>query len=41
MVSDPESDWVVPDIGPNDACFEEYPVQSIEDWRRSRGLWVE
>jgi len=33
--------WVEPDIGPNDACFDEYPVQSIEDWHRSRGLWVE
>ena len=33
--------WVVPAIGPNDACFDEYPEQSIEDWHRSRGLWIE
>ena len=33
--------WVVPSIGPDDLCFEEYPEQSIEDWHRSRGLWIE
>jgi hypothetical protein len=32
--------WVVPQIGPEDACFELYPEQSIKDWHRSRGLWV-
>jgi len=32
--------WVVPAIGPKDTSFEEYPVQSIEDWHRERGLWV-
>jgi hypothetical protein len=34
-------DWVQPQIGPRDACFDLYPVQSIEDWHRSRGLWVD
>jgi hypothetical protein len=33
--------WVVPAIGPDDACFEEYPEQSIEEWHRSRALWVD
>jgi hypothetical protein len=33
--------WVVPAVGPGDACFDEYPEQSIEDWHRSRGLWVD
>ncbi len=33
--------WVVPQIGPHDDCFDLYPKQSIEDWHRSRGLWVE
>jgi hypothetical protein len=33
--------WVVPRIGPQDLCFEEYPEQSIEDWHRSRGLWLD
>lgn len=32
--------WVVPQIGPNDACFDEYPEESIEGWHRKRGLWV-
>ena len=33
--------WVVPNIGPDDLCFDEYPEQSIEDWHRSRGLWID
>jgi hypothetical protein len=32
--------WVEPDVRPGDACFEEYPAQSIEDWHKARGLWV-
>jgi hypothetical protein len=34
-------DWVVPQVGPKDACFDGYPEESIEDWHRNRGLWVE
>lgn len=33
--------WVEPHIGPGDQCIERYPKESIEDWHRSRGLWVE
>ncbi|MEX0758565.1 MAG: GFA family protein [Tistlia sp.] len=33
-------DWVVPQVGPEDACFQGYPEESIEDWHRRRGLWV-
>lgn len=33
--------WVEPRIGANDRRFEEYPEQSIEDWHRSRGLWID
>ena len=33
--------WVVPDVGPKDRTFELYPEQSIEDWHRTRGLWVD
>ena len=33
--------WVVPRIGPDDLCFDEYPEQSIEDWHKSRGLWLD
>lgn len=32
--------WVQPDIRDNDLTFDEYPAQSIEDWHRSRDLWV-
>ncbi len=35
-----KAEWVVPDIGPNDRSFEEYPDQSIEDWHKSRNLWI-
>jgi hypothetical protein len=34
-------DWVVPDIGPKDQTFQDYPEQSIEDWHKSRGLWID
>lgn len=33
--------WVQPVIGPKDRCFDAYPEQSIEDWHRSRGLWID
>ena len=33
--------WVQPDIRDGDAVFDLYPKQSIEDWHRSRGLWVD
>jgi hypothetical protein len=33
--------WVQPAIGPGDQTFDEYPEQSIEDWHRARGLWIE
>jgi hypothetical protein len=36
-----KASWVEPAIGPNDACFEEYPEQSIEEWHKSRGLWID
>ena len=35
------TDWVVPDVGPHDRCFEGYPEQSIEEWHRTRGLWID
>jgi hypothetical protein len=33
-------DWVVPDVGPDDQTFDLYPNESIEDWHRTRGLWL-
>ncbi len=36
-----KADWVQPDIGEDDECFDEYPQDSIEEWHRKRGLWVD
>ena len=36
-----KASWVMPAIGPGDRKFQEYPKQSIEDWHRQRGLWID
>lgn len=36
-----KASWVVPNVGKNDKTFDEYPDQSIEDWHRERGLWID
>ncbi len=36
-----KADWVQPDIRPGDQSFDAYPEQSIEDWHKSRGLWID
>lgn len=36
-----KASWVEPDIRPGDATFELYPEESIADWHRRRGLWIE
>ena len=36
-----KASWVLPQIGPTDSWFEEYPKESIEDWHKSRGLWID
>jgi hypothetical protein len=33
--------WVPVAAGPNDRRYARYSDQSIEDWHRSRGLWIE
>ena len=33
--------WVEPQVGEGDQLFDHYPDQSIEDWHRERGLWIE
>ncbi len=33
--------WVVPDFGRGDRKFQEYPKESIEEWHRKRGLWID
>ena len=34
-------EWVQPDVGPSDLTFDLYPEQSIENWHRTRGLWID
>jgi hypothetical protein len=36
-----KASWVEPALGPHDQRFERFPKQSIEDWHRSRGLWLD
>lgn len=36
-----KASWVRPQIGPHDDCFDLYPDQSIDDWHRSHGVWVD
>lgn len=36
-----KANWVDPEIGSDDACFDLYPEQSIEDWHKGHGLWVD
>ncbi len=40
MLAD-KPDWVEAAVGPGDRTFQGYPEQSIEDWHRSRGLWMD
>ena len=36
-----KASWVVPDIREGDDAFDFYSEESIENWHRKRGLWVE
>lgn len=36
-----KANWVRPDIGPQDRCHAGLPQQSIEEWHRERGLWID
>lgn len=40
MMLGSKATWVQPDIREGDVTFDEYPAQSIEDWHKSRGLWI-
>ena len=40
ILLDSKASWVEPAIEPKDGVFEGYPEQSIEDWHRTRKLWV-
>ncbi|MBL8584213.1 MAG: GFA family protein [Rhizobiaceae bacterium] len=36
-----KANWVEPDIREGDLVFDLYPRESIADWHRRHGLWVE
>ncbi|WP_028035168.1 GFA family protein [Chelativorans sp. J32] len=36
-----KANWVEPDIGKDDLTFDLYPEESIADWHRRKGMWVE
>lgn len=36
-----KASWVEPAIGANDLSFDDYPEESIEDWHRRHGLWID
>lgn len=36
-----KSSWVEPDIRDGDKVFDLYPEESIADWHRRTGMWVE
>lgn len=36
-----KASWVEPDIRKGDKTFELYPEESIADWHRRHGLWVD
>jgi hypothetical protein len=36
-----KASWVEPQIGDGDLIFDLYPEQSIEDWHRENGVWVD
>ena len=36
-----KASWADPVVGPDDETFETYPTQSIEEWHRRHGLWID
>jgi len=36
-----KANWVEPDIRKGDLSFELYPEESIADWHRRHGVWVD
>lgn len=36
-----KANWVEPDIRDGDLAFELYPQESIADWHRRHGMWVD
>jgi len=38
LMLDSKASWVVPDIGPDDQQYAEYPVESIAEWHQRLNL---
>jgi hypothetical protein len=36
-----KANWVEPDIGRKDNAFDVYPEESIADWHKRTGMWVD
>ena len=36
-----KANWVKPDVAEGDKAFDLYPEESIADWHRRTGMWVE
>ncbi|TPK66410.1 GFA family protein [Mesorhizobium sp. B2-4-19] len=36
-----KANWVEPDIGKGDKTFDVYPEESIADWHKRTGMWVD
>ena len=36
-----KANWVEPSIGEGDASFDLYPEESLEQWHRRNGVWVD
>ena len=36
-----KANWVLPDIAKGDLSFDIYPQESIVDWHKRTGMWVE
>lgn len=36
-----KASWVEPHVGPDDSSFGLYPEESLEQWHRRNGLWID
>lgn len=36
-----KANWVTPQLGEKDQCFDYYPEDSIADWHKARDLWID
>ncbi len=41
MMLGSKASWIEPHIGPDDQCFDAYPVDTLEDWHRAHDLWID